>query len=451
MDLRVLIDLGTETDNMAYAGIAKILKAYTYSLIVDLWGDVPYFEAATPGIIHPVFDDDQAIYQDLFSLLDEGIDDLQNTESENPVLPGEDDLIYGGDLDKWIRAANTIKLKLFNQVRLTGLYNQAAVDALLAGDLMEDDGNFLLPSGVSSAPDNRNPVFVAEYGGAQLSVYLSPWMYEIMMGRNPRILNGIRDPRTVYYWTNQVPVDGETENPPEYRDGSFVSIYFGSEGINADHAGRGTFTILGIYPCGGKFDDSTYIGGRGGTPLRASTGTGAAPQRMLTYADRLFIEAELIHTGHASGDLKVKLEDAVKASFALVDLVVEMTAPPQNVPVLSGSEAEENYVSAVLNEFDAADNAKKLEVIMTQKWLSSFGWSVDQYTDYRRTGYPVLFDPNSNGGFQNGGPDGSGPVPTQVTRGYPLSFPYDNDELTLNNNAPEQKTVTQARVFWDVD
>jgi len=115
-----------------------------------------------------------------------------------------------------------------------------------------------------------------------------------------------------------------------------------------------------------------------------------------------------------------------------------------------GSGADTAYVTQVLNEYDGptSDAEKKMEIVMTQKWISQWGNSVDQYTDYRRTGYPVMFDANSNGGTQYEGPDGTAPVPTQETRDYPLSFPYDKDEVILNDNCT-QKVVSQSPVFWD--
>ena len=66
---------------LVYAGIAKILKAYTYSVAVDVFGDVPYSEAnkLKQGIVHPKFDDDASIYESLFALINEGIADLNNT------------------------------------------------------------------------------------------------------------------------------------------------------------------------------------------------------------------------------------------------------------------------------------------------------------------------------------------------------------------------------------
>ena len=213
-----------------------------------------------------------------------------------------------------------------------------------------------------------------------------------------------------------------------------------------------TFTMMGIYPVGGKFDDGTLPPNGG---LNTSTGTGAAPCRLLTYADRLYLEAELVAVGKAGvdTDLKTVTMKAVEASLAQVDQVVAAVAPDQTVPDLVGSGDDEAYLTAVEEDFDAASSSKKLEIIMTQKWISSFGTSHDQYTDYRRTGYPVLFDPENPamapGGFVSGGPDGTGPVPVQRNRDFPLSWPWSSDELSLNENAPDQKTITTYNIFWD--
>ncbi len=449
-DLKLLIRMGeTEIDgepgNLIYAGIGKILKAYLFSMMVDLWADIPYTEANTEGITKPVFDDGEQIYAALFTLIDEGIANIQNTDAENIRVPGDDDLIYGGDTEQWVRLANTLKLKMYNQVRLVSMYSQGAVDQLLAdpdNNLIGPGDDFMLPFGTSVAPENRHPAFVSEYGGSQISNYISPWFFEILSGYNANIHTGITDPRIPYYWCNQLD-GGDPENPPEYKDGDFNTIMFGSVGPNRDHAGRSSFTMMGIYPCGGTFDDGVQVG-----PLGSLDGTGAAPQRFITYADRLYIEAEMMQVGRVAGDARAKLEEAIYASFEQVDMVVDMVGPNQDVPVLAGSGMDTAYVTAVLAEYDAGDAEKKLEIVLTQKWISQWGNSMDQYTDYRRTGYPVRFDANSNGGSQYQGPDGTAPIPTQETRAFPLSFPYDKDEVILNNNCT-QKIVSQSPVFWD--
>jgi hypothetical protein len=95
---------------------------------------------------------------------------------------------------------------------------------------------------------------------------------------------------------------------------------------------------------------------------------------------------------------------------------------------------------------------------MTQKWLSSFGSAVDQYTDYRRTGYPLMFDPN-NPAMAPGGrvqpPVNGDPinppqesVPVELSVDYPLSLPWYTNELETNPNAPAQKNVSTYKVFW---
>lgn len=442
-DLDLLIELGTETDNMQYAGIAKVLKAYVYSQMVDVWGDIPYTEVNDIDIISPVFNTDSEIYAQLFTMIDEGIADMQNEDSENAFVPEADDLIYGGDIDLWIKAANTIKLKLYNQVRETSLWNATAVTALLTGDLIEDGEDFMFMFGNTANPETRNPAMADEYSGSQISTYISPWFFELLSGENPDLYNGLTDPRIPYYWCNQY--RSSTENPPEYMNGDFVSMYFGSTGTNRDHAGRSTFTMIGFYPAGGRYDTGEAVGDD--DPLGGDDAVGDAPMRLLTYADRLFIEAELasqegITTNGSAEDL---FNDAVVASFELINQIVELTS--DDVPEVDTA----TYIASVMGAYTLASAEKRFEMIMTQKWIQSWGANVDSYTDYRRTGYPILFDPNSNGGVQTGGPDGSGDVPTQVTRGYPLSFPYPNSELDRNQNAPEQKIITTDNVFWDID
>lgn len=452
-NLEQIIKDASASGNPRYAGIAKILKAYTYSQLVDVFGDVPFSEAIKliEGSRYPKFDDDAEIYPQLFTLLDEGIADVD--KDENTTLPGDDDIIYHGDKTLWIKAANTIKLKLYTQMRKIQDVS-AQVTALLNGPLISaTDEGFLIPYGTKGATDDRNPGY-SDYYATQKSNHVSPWLYEIMKGYNTNILTGITDPRIPYYIYNQIdattpPRDG---NQTEYRDGPFISIYFGSVGQFRDGTQDNSISVFGIYPVGGKYDDgSAQI-------VNDQSATGAAPYRMITYADRLYLEAELMKTGVIPGDAKAKLKDAMEESFAQVEYVVK-TLIGDPAPALSGTTAVTNYINAVLAKYDAGNENKKLEIIMTEKWLSSFGSAVDQYTDYRRTGYPVLFDPNNpaqapNHFVQppiNGDPVHPGaqaPVPVQLTVDYPLSLPWYSGELETNPNAPPQKLVSTYKIFW---
>lgn len=450
----ILIEQGESSDNLIYAGIGKILKAYVFGQIVDLWGDVPFSEADQQGTYNAGFDDDAGIYPQLFDLLDAGLADLNNTEAENLKVPDSDDLIYGGDVDSWIKAANTIKLKFYLNVRLTGMYDKTAVDALVANDgenLIGPGEDLWIPFGASEAPDNRNPAFTGEYSGAQISNYISPWFYEILKGENANIYQANPDPRIPYYIVTQLEDGGTAENPTEYRNGSFVSIYFGSTGPNRDHGGRNTFSMMGLYPVGGAFDDASL---NKSSSLGKDDGTGAAPYKMITYTDVLFMRAELAQTGSSTDAVAVRdlFESGMYAAFEQVDEISSMASLPSvSPPALAGSGADSAYVSGVLADFDAGSNSRKLEHIMTQKWIAAFGSSIESYNDYRRTGYPIMFDPLTMASVADGGPDGSGPVAVTTGRSYAMSMPWSNDELSLNSSAPDQKTPATYKVFWDAD
>lgn len=455
-DLDVMVKQATAEDNMIYAGIAKVLRAYTFSQIVDVWGDVPYSEynRFKEGIKQPKFDDDATIYPQLIAMIDEGIADIQNATAKNPSKPGGNDVIYKGSTTNWIKAANTIKLKLYTQLRKVQDVS-AQVTALLASPstlISSNAESFVLPYGPLGATDDRNPGF-GDYTATQRSNHVSPWFYEILKGYNQKIFTGIADPRTKYYIYNQLKPTAAAQSNTEYRDGAFVSIYFGSTGTNRDGNQQNSISLFGIYPVGGRYDD-----GVGGT-ASASSGTGAAPYRFITYADRLYLEAELINSGVATGDQRVIFDSALKVSMTQVDYVItNFVKTPQAVPALASSAAAATYRASIMNLFDAATQERKLEYIMTQKWLSSVGSSVDQYADYRRTGYPVLFDPSdatmAPGGFVQppvgGNPfvNPQAPVPVSRTVNYPQSLPWSQQELELNASAPAQKQPDIYKIFW---
>jgi hypothetical protein len=312
---------------------------------------------------------------------------------------------------------------------------------------------FVVPFGKLGATDDRNGGF-SDYIATQRSDHVSPWFYEILKGYNPNINTGVADPRIRYYIYNQLTATGAAQSNTEYRDGRFVSIYFGSTGKDRDGNQQNSISLFGIYPVGGKYDD-------GSAPLvaGAGSGTGAAPYKLITYADRLYLEAELISAGVIAGDAKAVFKKAMEASMSQVDYIITTyVQPTQTVPVLRTQAAVTTYIDAILAKYDAGDAAKKLEYIMTQKWLASVGSSVDQYTDYRRTGYPVLFDPRNpamapGGRVQpplNGNPAvvPQASVPVVLSVNYPASLPWSQNELDLNSNAPDQKQPDTYKVFW---
>lgn len=103
-----------------YEGIGQILMAYNLALTVDAWGDVPYSEGFNFVTVTPSFDDDAQLYTEILGLLDLGI---ANLSMETSTSVGNDDFIYNGDAENWIKFAYMLKARYLNHYSETGSYD----------------------------------------------------------------------------------------------------------------------------------------------------------------------------------------------------------------------------------------------------------------------------------------------------------------------------------------
>jgi hypothetical protein len=128
-NLNLLNVKATANGNFNYAAISKILSAYTLGYATDAWGDLPYSQAFKGiEVANPVYDSQQQIYTQLQRLLDDGIADIGRNAGSTP---GNDDLIYSGDMAKWKKLAYTLKARYYMHLtKAPG--NSAAAQAQLA-------------------------------------------------------------------------------------------------------------------------------------------------------------------------------------------------------------------------------------------------------------------------------------------------------------------------------
>jgi hypothetical protein len=439
-DLEEVIRIGTEAEEFGYVGRAQALKAWAYASMVDVWGDIPYFEANLGSAnTAPVYDGGELIY-----------DDLLNTvlvAAEANILAGASsvsgDLMYA-DASGWVKMINALRLKMYTNMRLKRDVS-ASVNALGATfTSMADDFEFAY--GTSLAPENRNPGFVQEWAAGGSNYQVDPYIFELMTSRDTYghggLQFGVDDPRLPYYFFNQLPngaADSDAENPCDYcpsRTGTgFLSIWPFSFNISPNEGfdQSSSRTLAGLYAVGGRYDD-----GLGGVASNASTlgagqvtGPASTPQRLISYDEVLYMRAELAQASVTGGNARSLLSDAIDASFAKVGAV----ASSAGAPALVSADATA-WRDAVLAAYDAA--ADPMEIIMTAKWLAMVGNSSVSYNDIRRTGYPRLHDGNTdNLSF------------TVQTRTFPVSFPYDENNLILNSNSPNQRVIALDKVWWD--
>lgn len=112
VDLNVIIQKADAQGCPWYRGMARVLMAYSIGCVTDLWNDVPYSEAFQGDAnLTPKYDTQEQIYASINTLLDGAIADFAQPASANVLFPGGDDFIYGGDVDRWIRAAWTLKAR----------------------------------------------------------------------------------------------------------------------------------------------------------------------------------------------------------------------------------------------------------------------------------------------------------------------------------------------------
>ena len=454
-----LIEEANKANLSYYAGIGRVLRVYAYMNLTDLFGDVPYSEANVPGIEFPKADKSADIYNALLVELNQALSDFAATEG-NSTKPASNDLFYNGDIQKWIKATNTMKLKLLTQSRLAK-DEIANWETELAALIQED--NFLANgedlqfphTGTLSPADERKSGYTDEYEASQKSVWISPWMYEIMNGLSYNVKNnpfvGIKDPRVPYYYFNQLKADEDAQNATDYRDGAFVSIMMGSNTPYVSMMQDASMSVVGIYPVGGKYDD-----GNGGA-IGAKSGSGIAPDKMLQAYSVPFMKAELALAGEITADAKALLQEGIEASIYHVNAVVAKA--DANAPLIEDASM---FINNVLQQYDRATDEKKMEIVMTQKWIANFYNPVEAYSDIRRTGYPVLLTGNEErmaySPFDHTTAatdltaEGGAELPLVKIADYPRVLWYPQDECNVNPNITNKdRNITLSNVFWDVD
>ncbi|NJM93866.1 MAG: SusD/RagB family nutrient-binding outer membrane lipoprotein [Cytophagales bacterium] len=153
MNMGHVLSLRAQKDGAtAYEAVAKIHQAAALGIATCVWGDVPFSECFDPGeSVFPRFDRQEVIYDTLQRMLDYSIDLLQSPKGRKPST---DDLVYSGNLSKWIRAAYSLKARFYlHLVKLdVGYYDSAAL--ALSSAMTSNDDNFVFKFEAGVAANN---------------------------------------------------------------------------------------------------------------------------------------------------------------------------------------------------------------------------------------------------------------------------------------------------------
>ncbi|NCD69510.1 SusD/RagB family nutrient-binding outer membrane lipoprotein [Mucilaginibacter agri] len=167
-----LIQLADASGQTHYAAVGRILMANALGLTTDLWGDVPYSEAFQGSAnLQPKYDTQQQIYATLDNLLATAITDLGKTEST--VQPASDDILYGGDLGKWLRFAHSLRAKFYLHLAKVDAsnYGKALTEAALGFKNSADDAAVQF-AGASVTTENPWEQFNSQRGDIAFDGYI---------------------------------------------------------------------------------------------------------------------------------------------------------------------------------------------------------------------------------------------------------------------------------------
>jgi len=467
-DIRSMVSLAEATGQTRHIAIAQFIEAYVMTAMVDFYGDIPYTEAISGVInLNPAPESGASIYDAALTLLDNAIVNFENDVTVEPQTI----FFYGDDYEKWVKAANTLKMRLYNQRRLVDPSALTSIAAILAsGDYITasaDDFQFNWPATSASQPDTRHPRYGLNYTATGAGDYMSNWLMNEM--------DTSSDPRIRYYFYRQtdevpgaagIPPNEETlacslqSAPAHYVAGGFTFCslpngYWGrdhanNDGIPPDGLLRTTF---GVYPVGGKFDDDAFDTDEDNASVALGAGgRGAGITPILTAAWVDFMQAEIamvngdpgtaltfMSAGITKSIAKVQSFASLDTSFDPAAVLVEddpdtmaneeETAGERFVPTMADNTA---FITAIETAFNAADMAGEWGILGEQYFIAVFGNGIESYNFYRRTGFPTTLQPALE------------PNPGTFVR----SLFYPANEVNTNANITQKSDQGQP-VFWD--
>ncbi|MBA2685816.1 MAG: SusD/RagB family nutrient-binding outer membrane lipoprotein [Gemmatimonadaceae bacterium] len=154
LDLRKIDAQVTPLGDSIFLGISKIVEAWMIGVDADIWGDIPYNQADSFFVYpQPILDPQQQVYDSVQSKLSQGIAELESGEGSGPE---EVDLVYGGDPDKWIALAHTLKARFYlhtAEVIGSPAYANAVTESNLG--INDNDGDYIANFSGSQAGESN--------------------------------------------------------------------------------------------------------------------------------------------------------------------------------------------------------------------------------------------------------------------------------------------------------
>ncbi|SFN70736.1 Starch-binding associating with outer membrane [Chitinophaga sp. YR627] len=332
-DLQLVINKAGEERYRQYAAISLLLKAYDLQLLTDAFGDVPLKDALkgeSEGNLAPHYDTQAEVYDSIFAMIDRAKGWI---EPGSEFVPGSEDLIFQGDMEKWEQFANTLKLRAY--IRLSYV-NEAKAKAGVAA-LQASGATFLTTTAqidYVSTGGNNNPLYAELFALGQ---------YRQVRASNTLLLqmNAKSDPRVPAYFQTTT-------------GGVIKGMAQGSYDTNPN--GASTPTVI-----------------FGADPLTETAAL--APVKFISSYEALFLQAEAVARGWMTGNALALFQQAIQDNFDTYEV------------------APGAYITTQVAAFPVAGTVEqKVKAIIEQKYYAlALSQNFESWSEWRRTHYPDFF------------------------------------------------------------
>lgn len=368
-DAQNLIIIAEERGNDNLKAVALVLKAYTFTYLTEMWGEVPYLQSLNgkgingDAVFEPQYDEQQTIYAGILADYAEA----NNLFGAAGSVGG--DVLFGGDVTKWKKFCNSLRIRTIMRLEKRwgemGLNGNSIQQILDSEDLMESNAdNAVLPY-LATSP-NQWPLQTSRVGSFD---------EKRMSQRIEAVLKGNNDPRLGVLFRQ---IDNQDS----------IGVYRGvPNGLSEDNAINFNGGPKNQSRLGNRFRDTD------------DPGNVNVDMTFMQYNELMFLLAEAAEKGYIDGEAESFYLNGINATMEYYGVTPEASYFDQEGV---------NYKTGLAQE-------ERLELIGTQKWLGLFMVGLEAWFDFRRTGIPALT-----------------PGPDALFDQVPVRIQYPDDEKVLN-------------------
>ncbi|KJF43373.1 hypothetical protein LH29_14140 [Draconibacterium sediminis] len=445
-----LTAVGGEFENEYMYAVGQIIKGLYFQMFTDVFGMIPYSEATNPDIVLPKFDEQSDIYAGIIAELDEAMATIGDATATGVAVDdiGDNDLYCGGDLQKWKRLANTLKLRI--AMRAYGAagagFAESAISSALNSDLLDGENDNIL----MEKDEEISQWGSACYGdvwynfGAGSDWTMSKTMIDLLRDNNDPRLAIYAQPAVGGTQTLEKPTEGsEVENFQKRVD--FILDVLTDAGVdytttiledgsievtmpeNMYYVGQPTRLNGKMHP----FTRYNFFSKPAEVVINKKNNGEIRAELIMSSAESYFLQAEAAVKGMGTGSAQDLYQEGIRQAMKLwgvSDADIDTYLANEDMAMLTGTEEE------------------MLEKIASQRWIATFTDGFEAWAIVRDMGYPAELA----AGVQDGDIFGLG----DINGNYPARMRYGNSVINTNGAkyneavAIQGPDVQNTKLWW---